>query len=506
MLSSTGVKPSTIASRSQPSGNTKNDKIQQTPRSTQKNKVEAYSRTVKSSLKNKNCVMEPNRNANVQHSTLNANSELLCVKCNGCMLSDNHNLCVIDFINDVNAHAKPKFVKKSLKRKVWKPTGRVIITSTEVPLRKPTALESDTPKPVVTLVYSRKPRKSKTNVLVSKPKNIKSISANKKEPSNSWGSTVSEVPSSSHECRSSKLFSVKFKNDHVEKILGYGDYQIGNVMISRVYYMEGLRHNLFSVRQFCDSNLEVAFRQHTCFIRNLEGVDLLTESQGNNLYTLSLGDMMASSPICLLRIIETIHVDFDELTAMASEHSSSGYALHEMTPATISAGLVSNPPPSTPFVPPTRTDWNLLFQPLFNELLTPPPSVDLPAPEVIALIAKVVAPEPAASTGLSYSTTIDQDAPSPSNSQTTSETQSPVISNDVEEENHDLDVAHMNNNPFFGILIPENNSEASSSSDVIPTIMQTAAPNSEHVTKWTKDHPLDNIIGELERHVSTRLH
>ncbi|GJY01993.1 retrovirus-related pol polyprotein from transposon TNT 1-94 [Tanacetum coccineum] len=84
------------------------------------------------------------------------------------------------------------------------------------------------------------------------------------------------------------------------KIMGYGDYQIGNVMISRVYYVKGLGHNLFFVGQFCDSNLKVAFRQHTCFIRNLEGVDLLTGSRGNNLYTLSLGDMMASSPICLL--------------------------------------------------------------------------------------------------------------------------------------------------------------------------------------------------------------
>ncbi|GJY14689.1 retrovirus-related pol polyprotein from transposon TNT 1-94 [Tanacetum coccineum] len=89
-------------------------------------------------------------------------------------------------------------------------------------------------------------------------------------------------------------------NDHVAKIMGYGDYQIGNVTISRLYYVEGLGHNLFSVGQLCDSNMEVAFRQHTCFIRNLEGVDLLTGSRGNNLYTLSLGDMMASSPICLL--------------------------------------------------------------------------------------------------------------------------------------------------------------------------------------------------------------
>ncbi|GKD68535.1 hypothetical protein Tco_1322625, partial [Tanacetum coccineum] len=140
-------------------------------------------------------------------------------------------------------------------------------------------------------VYSRKPRKSKTNIPVSKSKVLKSVSANKKEPSQAWGSIVFIVPSSSlDECRSSKLFSgtTKFRNDHVAKILGYGDYQIRNVTISRVYYVEELGHNLFYVGQFCDSNLEVAFQQHTCFIRNLEGVDLLTRYRGNNLYTLSL--------------------------------------------------------------------------------------------------------------------------------------------------------------------------------------------------------------------------
>ncbi|GJW91593.1 hypothetical protein Tco_0169146 [Tanacetum coccineum] len=205
------VKPSTSASGSQPSGNTKKDKIQQTPSSTQKNKLEAHPRTVKSSLRNKNCFIEPKGNENVHHSKLNANSEPLYVKCNGCMLSDNHDLCVLDFIIDVNARTKSKSVKKSSKRKVWKPTGKVftnirytwrptgrtftivgnacpltkITTTAEMPLRKPTALESDTPKPVVTLVYSRKPKKSKTNIPVSKPKNIKSLSANKKEPSKS---------------------------------------------------------------------------------------------------------------------------------------------------------------------------------------------------------------------------------------------------------------------------------------------------------------------------------
>ncbi|GJU39309.1 hypothetical protein Tco_1192266 [Tanacetum coccineum] len=105
---------------------------------------------------------------------------------------------------------------------------------------------------------------------------------------------------------------------------------------------------------------------------------------------------------------------------------------------------------------------DLLFQLLFDELLNPPSSIDCPAPKVIAPIAEV-------------------------------------------KENHDLYVAHMNNDPFFGILIPENDSKASSSLDIIPTVVHTDAPNLEHVTKWTKDHPLENIISELERPVSTRL-
>ncbi|GKF91177.1 retrovirus-related pol polyprotein from transposon TNT 1-94 [Tanacetum coccineum] len=82
------------------------------------------------------------------------------------------------------------------------------------------------------------------------------------------------------------------------------------------------------------------------------------------------------------RIIETIHVDFNELTVMASKHSSSGPALHDMTSVTISSGLVLNPPHSTPFLPPSRSKWDLLFQPMFDESLNPSPYVDLQAPEV----------------------------------------------------------------------------------------------------------------------------
>nr|GFB56739.1 integrase, catalytic region, zinc finger, CCHC-type, peptidase aspartic, catalytic [Tanacetum cinerariifolium] len=152
------VKPSTSASGSLPSGNNKNDKIQRPPSSTQKNKVESHPRTVKSSLKNKSCVVEP------KGTVVQIVLWYLDSGCSKHMTKDCSQLT--NFVN--------KF-----------------------------------------------------------------------------------------------LGTVKFGNDHVAKIMGYGDYQIRNVMISRVYYVEGLGHNLFSIGQFCDSNLEVAFRQHTCFIRNL---------------------------------------------------------------------------------------------------------------------------------------------------------------------------------------------------------------------------------------------
>ncbi|GJR47301.1 retrovirus-related pol polyprotein from transposon TNT 1-94 [Tanacetum coccineum] len=569
-----------------------------------------------------------------------------------CMTSDN--LCVSNSMNNVKFRAKPK--KRKSKKEIWKQTGKVftkigyiwrptgrtftivgnacpltrITTTNEVPSRKPIVLESESPKPVVNLVYSRKPRKNKNTESVSKNKVVQIVlwyldSGCSKHMTGDRSQLTNFI--------SKFLGTVKFENDQVAKIMGYGDYQIGNVTISRVYYVEGLGHNLFFVGQFCDSNLEVAFRQHTCFIRNLEGVDLLTGSRGDNLYTLSLGNMMASSPICLLskasktkswlwhrrlshlnfgainhlarhglvrglpklkfekdhlcsacalgksskkphkpksedtnqeklyllhmdlcgpmrvasvngkkyilvivddysrftwvkclrskdeapvfiinflkmiqvRLWKTVTVASEQiielsllirhcvnimrrlaslmkhplhalhsktkrlpqpvipkivpdssrqgknpyehftrqplpiyrffmclvhsvptemiaeiwecykpkaelLTAMASEHSSSGPALHDMTPVTISSGLVPNPPR-------------------------------------------------------------DQDAPPPSNSHTTQETQTPIISHDVEEDNHDIEVAHMGNDPYFGIPIPEVTSDQSSSSDVIHTIV-----------------------------------
>ncbi|GKA92177.1 retrovirus-related pol polyprotein from transposon TNT 1-94, partial [Tanacetum coccineum] len=94
--------------------------------------------------------------------------------------------------------------------------------------------------------------------------------------------------------------TVRFGNDDYAAIIGYGDYKLGDTIISRVYYVEGLKHNLFYVGQFCDGGLEVAFRQHSCHIRNFDMVDLLNGSRTTNLYSISLNDMLSASPVCLL--------------------------------------------------------------------------------------------------------------------------------------------------------------------------------------------------------------
>ncbi|GKD26079.1 retrovirus-related pol polyprotein from transposon TNT 1-94, partial [Tanacetum coccineum] len=96
------------------------------------------------------------------------------------------------------------------------------------------------------------------------------------------------------------LGTVKFGNDQIAPILGYGDLVQGAITIKRVYYVEGLNHNLFSVGQFCDADLEVAFRKSTCYIRDLKGNDLLTGSCGTDFYYITLQDSTTLNPICLM--------------------------------------------------------------------------------------------------------------------------------------------------------------------------------------------------------------
>ncbi|GKB25992.1 retrovirus-related pol polyprotein from transposon TNT 1-94 [Tanacetum coccineum] len=94
--------------------------------------------------------------------------------------------------------------------------------------------------------------------------------------------------------------TVRFRNVHFAAITGYGDYVRGNITICHVYYVEGLGHNLFSVGQFCDGDLKVVVRSKTYYVRNLKGDDLLTGARESNLYTISISDIAASSPIFLM--------------------------------------------------------------------------------------------------------------------------------------------------------------------------------------------------------------
>ncbi|GKA53102.1 integrase, catalytic region, zinc finger, CCHC-type containing protein [Tanacetum coccineum] len=335
-------------------------------------------------------------------------------------------------------------------------------------------------------------------------------------------------------------------------------------MISRVYNVEGLGHNLFFVGQFFDSDLEVAFRKHTCYIHDLEGVDLLKESRGLNLYTLSLEDMMLSFLICLLskasiyksvyaskvitflnfpiislqerlyhytgqtrtgsraaqiKVLEGslmfylcsrkpyellhnkkpdlsyFHVfgslcyptndskDLGKLKPKAdieifidyAPAKASGPGPQLMTPKTLGLGLMPNPPLLTPYVPPTKKVLDTLFQPMFYECFNPPPSVASPVPAVAAPVLVNL-------TGLPSSTPVDQDAPYQSTLQPPQASQSPVPSLSVVEEFHDIEVAHLNNDPFYGVLILEPSFEESSSRDVIPTNVHSVNQPPEHLT------------------------
>nr|GEX81558.1 retrovirus-related Pol polyprotein from transposon TNT 1-94 [Tanacetum cinerariifolium] len=379
----------TNASGSQPLGNTKKDKIQQTPSSTKKNKIEAHPRTVRSSLINKNCVVKYKDTAFLLHSKLNVNSDLQCVTCNGCLFSDNHDSCVLDFIKNVNARVNSKFVKKPLRRNVWKPTGKVSISHKTSVARSP-QLNSVVEKRNRMLIEA-----TRTMLIYSRALLFL------------WAKAVATA------CYTQNRSIIRLRH-------GKTPYELLHDKLPDLSFF-----HVFSALYYPTNDSE------------------------------NLGKLQPKADI-----------------AMASEQSSSGPTLHEIPPATISSGLVPNLTYSTPFVPSSRIDWDMLFQPLFDELLTPSLSVDHPAPKVIAPIAEVVAPEPAASTGLPFLTTVDQDAPSPSNSQTKPKPQTSIIPNDVEDNNHDLDVAHMNNDPFFGIPILEVPSDQSSSTNIIHTIMQ----------------------------------
>ncbi|GJZ38453.1 uncharacterized mitochondrial protein-like protein [Tanacetum coccineum] len=159
-------------------------------------------------------------------------------------------------------------------------------------------------------------------------------------------------------------------------------------------------------------------------------------------------------------ITETIHVTFDELTAIASEQFSSEPGLQYMTPATSCTRLISKHVSQQPCIPPNRDDWDHLFQPMFDEYFNPPTITVSPVQEAAALRAEVLADSP-------VSISINQDALSTSIPSSQEQEHSPIIS------------------------------QGSSS------IMIQIHTSFEHLGRWIKDHPIANVIDDPSRSVKT---
>ncbi|GJS60932.1 retrovirus-related pol polyprotein from transposon TNT 1-94 [Tanacetum coccineum] len=225
--------------------------------------------------------------------------------------------------------------------------------------------------------------------------------------------------------------TVRFRNDHFGAIIGYGDDVIGESVIYRVYYVEGLGHNLFSVRQFCDSDLEVAFRKNSCYVRDTDGVELIKGSRSSNLYTISIvprapqqNDIVERWNCTLVKAARTMIIVskapmFLWAEAVATTCYTQNQSLIHTHHIKTSYELVHDKKPDLTFF---RVFGALCY--LTNDskdLGNLQPTADIGIFVGYAPSHKVAAQEPVASTGTPSSTTIDQDAPLISTSQTTQE-------------------------------------------------------------------------------------
>ncbi|GJW69441.1 retrovirus-related pol polyprotein from transposon TNT 1-94 [Tanacetum coccineum] len=239
---------------------------------------------------------------------------------------------------------------------------------------------------------------------------------------------------------------VRFGNDHFGAIMGYGDYVIGDSVISQEAFI------------------------HDEVLPNL----LIVQSLQEQIM------VMASS--------------FKPLELRT------GLASMILTPGQISSRLVPNPAPRAPYVPPTNKELEILFQSMIDEYLEPP-RVERPISPTLAVPVLVT------SAGTPSSTTIDQDEPSLSYSPSSSELQPPVSHQGVIDGStliEDNSFAHADNDPFVNVFAPEPSSEASSSGDVCSAKSTHVTQPHHHLRKRSKDYPLDNVIGNSSRPVSTR--
>ncbi|GJY42783.1 retrovirus-related pol polyprotein from transposon TNT 1-94 [Tanacetum coccineum] len=287
--------------------------------------------------------------------------------------------------------------------------------------------------------------------------------------------------------------TVRFGNDHFRAIMGYGDYVIGDSVISRVYYVEGLGHNLFSVGQFCDFDLEVASEKHLALFSDINGAGLTYNmgfSRSINLYKISIDDMMKSSPICLLSKASKSkswlwhcrlnHLNFGIINDLARKELFIKILFHENS--------------STKRHCRNKTKCTRMEAARYT--------ADIPKlPMFLWAEAVATAFVPP---GTSLSTTIAQDAPSISSSSLTSDMNHPVRHQGIAEEPTledsliTRDVLHPSFNPVTG----EPGSAQSSSGNVNSVEPNQVNQPPDHLRRWTKDHPLDNIVGNPSRPVS----
>ncbi|GKA63379.1 hypothetical protein Tco_0762985 [Tanacetum coccineum] len=186
-------------------------------------------------------------------------------------------------IQDLKAQLQDKGIAISeLKKLIEKMKGKSVETKFEKSsvIRQPNAFKSQR-QPVLEVI---------TTTSVSRPQLKSNQMEDRVMPNNSEGK---KQQVEDHR-------TVKFRSDQIAPILGYGDLVQGTITIKRVYHVEGLNHNLLFAGQFCDADLEVAFRKSTCYIRDFKGNNLLTGSRGTYLYSITLQDTSTHNPICLM--------------------------------------------------------------------------------------------------------------------------------------------------------------------------------------------------------------
>nr|GEY28060.1 retrotransposon protein, putative, unclassified [Tanacetum cinerariifolium] len=305
--------------RPQPRSNTKNDRVPSASTSScNKNKgveVEEHHRNLLLSKNKKHMSSACN---NIKLDSHNIISRVVCAMCKQCLISVNHDVCLRNYVNGKTSRGKKQKANVSIKEKQKKQQPKVNKTK-NVGFIKILA----TPKPSKPRFFLRW---SPTGRLFDLKGKI--IASSESESQSDCSNGDNACTSNTLEPKIKRFPNSTSLLGKLSKfIYGFGDLQWGNILITRVYFVEGLGHNLFSVGQFCDSDLEVAFKRNVCFVRNLDGLDLLKGDRSTNLYTINLHDMASASPICLMARASSTklwlwhkrlsHLNFDTINDLA---------------------------------------------------------------------------------------------------------------------------------------------------------------------------------------------